>query len=276
LGQGWARGLLGGSTGGWETAAQQILYPDDFNGILAACPDPVTFTSYVNANIYEDRNYYFYDESLPWLRRPRPGQRDHYSGTAFEAGKGPVFVDAYGQVTQTMEEGNHLELAMGTHSRSCGQWDIWEATFGPACDDGYPCRLYNKLTGEINHTVAAYWRENFDLAHIVKRDWSVLGPKLKGKLRIAVGGSDTFYLTNAVLDFHKILKELGSDAEVIVGTHEGLGYQHCFNGYMYDRAGKPLPNAVSRNHYLQMNIPRFAEHWVKSSPEHADVSSWRY
>eukprot|EP00746_Dinoflagellata_sp_MGD_P042260 gnl/MRDRNA2_/MRDRNA2_20246_c0_seq1.p1 gnl/MRDRNA2_/MRDRNA2_20246_c0~~gnl/MRDRNA2_/MRDRNA2_20246_c0_seq1.p1 ORF type:complete len:618 (+),score=113.67 gnl/MRDRNA2_/MRDRNA2_20246_c0_seq1:69-1922(+) len=274
LGQGWARGLLGGSTGGWETIAQQVFYPDEFNGMLAACPDPVTFTSYVNTNIYQSRNYFFYDDK--WLKRPRPAMRDHYSGQAFQDGKGPAFVDSYGQITQTTEEANHQELAQGTHSRSCGQWDIWEATFSPACPDGFPCRLYDKRTGEINKTIAQHWKDHFDLAHIIERDWVTLRPKLKGKMRIAVGGSDTFYLTNAVMDLKNVLERLGSDAEVTIGSHEGIGYQHCFNGYLYDREGKVLPNAVTRNYYLQMNIPVFAKNWVNSAPQTADITSWRY
>lgn len=31
---------------------------------------------------------------------------------------------------------------------------------------------------------AAYWRENYDLSHILCRDWPTLGPKLRGKLWI--------------------------------------------------------------------------------------------
>lgn len=46
----------------------------------------------------------------------------------------------YGVIVATMKESNHHELVMGTHSRSCGQWDIWEAVFGPACGNGFPCR----------------------------------------------------------------------------------------------------------------------------------------
>eukprot|EP00931_Biecheleriopsis_adriatica_P106550 TRINITY_DN80986_c0_g1_i1.p1 TRINITY_DN80986_c0_g1~~TRINITY_DN80986_c0_g1_i1.p1 ORF type:complete len:634 (+),score=83.63 TRINITY_DN80986_c0_g1_i1:48-1904(+) len=274
LGQGWARALLGGSTGGWESIAQQVLYPDEFNGMLAACPDPVTFTSYTTANIYKTENFYFYDDR--WLKRARPATRDTYSGQAFEVGKGPTFVDAYGQISQTLEEANHQELAQGTHSRSCGQFDIWEATFSPACSDGFPCRLYDKMTGNINKSVAQHWRENFDLAHIIERDWATLRPKLQGKMRIAVGGSDTFYLDNAVMDLKRVLEKLDSDAEITIGSHEGIGYQHCFNGYLHDESGNVLPNAITRNRYLQMNIPVFARHWVNSAPPTADISSWRY
>jgi len=32
IGEGWARALYGGSTGGWESIAVQIFYPDMFNG----------------------------------------------------------------------------------------------------------------------------------------------------------------------------------------------------------------------------------------------------
>jgi hypothetical protein len=32
------------------------------------------------------------------------------------------------------------------------------------------------MTGE-------YWREIYDLAHILQRDWATLGPELHGKLR---------------------------------------------------------------------------------------------
>lgn len=274
IGEGWARGLVGGSTGGWETFAQQVFYPTEFNGAYAACPDPLTFTSYVSANIYQSANYFFYDS--PWLRRPRPATRDHYSGTAFSEGIGPTFVDAYGEITQTLEEANHMENAQGTHSRSCGQWDVWEATFSPACPDGYPCRMYDKLTGVINHTVAEYWREHFDFAHILERDWQSLAPLLKGKLHLAVGGSDTFYLTNSVLDLRKVLERLGSDAEVIIGAHEGLGYQHCFNGYMYGPDGKSLPNSLTRLHYVQNFVPKLAQHFAATAPAGADTTSWRY
>jgi len=37
------------------------------------------------------------------------------------------------------------------------------------------------MTGAIDHGVARYWREHFDLGFILKRDWSTLGPKLEGR-----------------------------------------------------------------------------------------------
>ena len=40
IGQGWARFLYGGSTGGWEALGVQVKYPDEYNGAFVACPDP--------------------------------------------------------------------------------------------------------------------------------------------------------------------------------------------------------------------------------------------
>ena len=46
IGQGWARFVYGGSTGGWESLAVQMFYPDHYNGAFVACPDPVDFHAY--------------------------------------------------------------------------------------------------------------------------------------------------------------------------------------------------------------------------------------
>ena len=44
------------STGGWESLATQIFYPDSYNGVWSACPDPVDFHAYQNINLYDDPN----------------------------------------------------------------------------------------------------------------------------------------------------------------------------------------------------------------------------
>jgi hypothetical protein len=71
LGQGWARFMYGGSTGGWIPLAVQIMYPDEYNGCYAACPDPIDFRAYTVVDIYKDKNAYFLDS--PWKKTPRPG-----------------------------------------------------------------------------------------------------------------------------------------------------------------------------------------------------------
>jgi len=140
IGAGWARFMYGGSTGGWEALAAQVLYPDDFNGAWAACPDPIDFRAYTVVNIYEDKNAYIWEG--PFKKVARPGHRDYL-----------------GHLSATLEQMNRLELALGTKSRSGQQWDIWEAVYSPVGPDGYPKRIWDKRTGEMDHEVAKFWRE---------------------------------------------------------------------------------------------------------------------
>jgi len=42
IGAGWARGLFGGSTGGWESAATLIMYPDDYAYVTATATATAT------------------------------------------------------------------------------------------------------------------------------------------------------------------------------------------------------------------------------------------
>lgn len=246
----WARAMYGGSTGGWETLAAQIFYPDDYNGAWAACPDPVDFRAYSVVNIYDEANAYY--EEGPWRRTPRPGHRNYL-----------------GHVESTLEQVNHRELALGSHGRSGEQWDAWQAVFSPVGEDGYPQPIWDKLSGEIDPEVAAYWRENYDLSHVLERDWPVLGPKLRGKLHVYCGDMDNFYLNNAVYLLEAFLDKTTdppADAEVDYGDR----HEHCWNGD-HDNL-----NAVSRLRYHQRFIPRAVEHWLATAPDGADVSSWRY
>lgn len=250
IGEGWARFTYGGSTGGWEALATQIFYPDMFNGCFAACPDPIDFRAYTVVNIYEDKNAYYLDSR--WKRTPRPGHRDYL-----------------GHVSATLEEMNHRELALGTKSRSGDQWDIWQAVYSPAGADGYPKPIWDKLTGEIDRSVAEYWRENYDLGHILKRDWAKLGPKLEGKIHIYCGDMDNYYLNNAVYlveEFLKGTKNPFYGGEVDYGDRA----EHCWNG------DQTLPNHLSRLRYNQMYVPKILERIKKSAPPGADLTSWRY
>ena len=250
IGKGWARFMYGGSTGGWEAMAAQVFYPDEYNGAYIACPDPIDFRAYMVVDIYRHKNAYYIDDS--WKRTPRPGKRNYL-----------------GELAGTIEDMNHMELALGTKSRSGGQFDIWEAVYSPVGADGYPKPIWNKLTGEIDRSVAEYWREHYDLGHILKRDWKKLGPKLAGKLHIYVGEADNYYLNNAVYlveEFLKTTKDPAYGGEV---DYEPRA-EHCWNG------DHTRPNALSRLRYHQMFMPRAVERMLKTAPAGADLKSWRY
>ncbi len=249
LGQGWARFTYGGSTGGWEAMAVQMFYPDEFNGAWVACPDPIDFRHYTVVDIYKDRNAYYVEG--PFKRVPRPGQRNYL-----------------GHLSTTLEQANLRELALGTRSRSGDQWDVWESVYSPVGADGYPKPIWDKRTGVIDTTVAAYWREHYDLSYILRRDWRTLGPKLRGKLRLYVGDMDNYYLNNAVYEVEKFLRQADppSDAVVDYGDRD----EHCWNG------DHTRSNAYSRLRYPQMVLPWAVERMLLTAPPGADLRSWRY
>ena len=250
IGEGWARFTYGGSTGGWEAMAVQVFYPEEYNGAFVACPDPIDFRAYLTVNIYEDKNAYWYDSEFQTL--PRPGHRD-----------------SLGHIHASQYDYNRLEAVLGDRGRSGQQYDIWEATYSPMGEDGYPVRLWDKHTGEIDHEVAEYWKENYDLRHILERDWATLGPKLEGKLHIYAGDMDNYYLNNAVYLAENFLENT-SDPYYGGEVDYGDRAEHCWNG------DQENPNHISRLRYNTMYLPKILKRIEATAPQGADLSSWRY
>jgi hypothetical protein len=250
IGAGWARFMYGGSTGGWEALAAQILYPDEYNGCWAACPDPVDFRQYTVINLYEDENAYFWKG--PFARVATPAHRDYL-----------------GHLQATVEQTSRLELVLGTNGRSGGQWDIWQAVYSPVGADGYPKPIWDKRTGVIDKSVAAFWKENYDLVAILQRDWAKgLGRKLVGKIHIYVGEADNYYLNNAVYLADDFLR--AAEPYYAGEIDYGPRAEHCWNG------DHTRPNAISRLRYHQMFAPKIVERIEKSAPPGADLKSWKY
>ncbi len=249
IGQGWARFTYGGSTGGWEALATEVFYPDMYNGAFAACPDPIDFRAYTVVNLYKDKNAYALQGDAASVERP--AMRNYL-----------------GEVFTTQRDANHMELAQGDHSRSGGQYDIWQAVFGPAGADGYPKPIFDKVSGDIDSDVAAYWREHYDLSHIIERDWATLAPKLQGKIHIYVGSADTYYLTDAVYFAQERLEALQPawGGEIAYGDRA----EHCWNG------DPKLANAYSRLHYDVQYLPQIMARIKATAPKDADLTSWRY
>lgn len=250
IGEGWARFTYGGSTGGWEALAVQVKYPKEYNGCFAACPDPIDFRAFCLTNIYEDENAYF--KEGPFRKTMIPGHRDYL-----------------GNVSATLYDMNMRELVLGTKTRSGQQWDIWEAVYSPVGEDGYPKRIWDKKSGVIDKAVAEFWRENYDLAYIMNRDWSKSGNDWKGKIHIYCGDMDNYYLNNAVYLAEEILEETTDpyyDGEVDYGDRA----EHCWNG------DHDNPNYISRLRYHRMFIPKWAKEVRQRAPRDADLKSWMY
>jgi hypothetical protein len=247
IGEPWARTLYGGSTGGWESLAWQIFYPDMFNGVWTFCPDPVDFRYFQLINIYEDENAFY--PNADWKRTPlRPLMRG---------------VDD--QVYMTMMDLSHQEAVLGSRGRSGGQLDIFMAVFGPVGEDGYPWLLYDKWTGEIDKGVVDHWRENYDLRHILERDWETLGPKLVGKLHIYMGDMDTYFLEEATRLLEQFLE--GTTDPYYGGSFDwGERQPHCYSG---------TPEFPGQTAYQRV-LPLMLDRILTTAPRGADVRSWRY
>ncbi len=209
----YARVLTGGSTGGWESLALEVLHPDFFGGTWTMYPDPIDFRRYQLVDIYSDDNafvapgYEYMVPERPMMRTPE------------------------GQVVQTMRQMSQLEEVMGSHGRSAQQFEAWEAVYGPVGEDGYPRPLFDKRTGKIDRSVANYMREHgYDLAAYMKANWAKLGSGWKGKLHLYVGDMDNYYLNLAVYLLEDYLKTTDSDATFEYGRpKKGHGWQPMTN-----------------------------------------------
>jgi S-formylglutathione hydrolase FrmB len=254
IGEAWARSLYGGSTGGWRVLGLQVFYPDFFNGAWAACPDPIDFSAYSLVNLYQDKNAFY--AGGPWKEVPIPMERT-----------------ADGKVLSVMEDAIRFELVLGTKGRSGEQFDIWQAVYSPAGEDGYPKLILDPHTGVIDHQVAEYWKEHYDLNHIMQRDWKTLGPKLAGKLHFAVGDADSYYLDHAVRLTEKFLestKDLAKGPYYAGDFDYGPGMPHCYTGNPH------VPMSVSGPTINQRLMPLMMDHMISTAPPGADTRSWRY
>lgn len=183
------RFLTGHSSGGWSSLWLMITHPDYFAGVWSSAPDPVDFRDFTGINLYAPGENAFKDRE----------------------GKARPIARMNNVPTITVRDFMTMESAQGPG----GQLSSFEAVFSPRGPDGQPLRLFDRKTGAINPEVAKTWQA-YDINLYLRKNWKQLAPKLAGKLHIIVGDKDNFYLDGAVRLLEKTLKELGSDAEVII------------------------------------------------------------
>ncbi len=235
----WARMLTGGSTGGWISLAHQVMYPDFYGGVWSLCPDGVDFRYHQIVNVYADTNAYWANRGS-WMKIDRPDSRR-----------------PDGNITTMMKDENWYESVVGDHSRGGGQWDIWEATYGPVGTDGYPVPIWDKRTGVIDQRVAAYWKEHYDLRSILETHWPTLGPKVADKLNVYVGDADSYFLNMGVHLLDAYLKTTTNPKHTGEIVFQPMA-PHCW--------GPGLPELLGK----------MIAHIERTAPSGADVRSWRY
>jgi hypothetical protein len=178
-----ARFLMGHSSGGWSVLWLQTHYPKIFAGCWSSAPDPVDFRSFLNVDLYAEKNL-FVDKNgelrplamigyrFPWLYL-----RDIYR-------------------TENV-------ISRGEQQHS------FEAVFSKKGGDGCPESLCNPETGEINSKTVAQWK-NYDIALYLKSEWNGIKQDLDGKVRISVGEQDNWRLNLPVHLLDEEMKKLGS------------------------------------------------------------------
>jgi Putative esterase len=237
----YARALTGGSTGGWETLALQTYHPGFFGGAWVFYPDPVDFRRLGIVNIYGDKN--FFETSEEWVHAPRFMQRS-----------------SDGQPRITNRQLTDFESVLGTKLRSAGQFAIWQATYGPVDDDGYPKPLWNATTGEIDPSVANYMRDHgYDLRSYLESNWKTIGPILAGKIHVFCGDMDNYYLNLGVY----LLQDFLVNAE-----NPAYGGSFQFGRPMKGHGWQPTTNFEL--------IKNIAEQISRNTPGSEQAGSWHY
>ncbi len=181
------RFLQGHSSGGWATLQLQINYPQIFGGTWSTSPDPSDFHDFTGVDLYAPHaNVYKRADGTPY-----PLVRDHE------------------RVVGTFEQFARSEIVLGPYGGLLASF-VW--VFSPRGTNGQPLKLFNRNTGEVDPAVVSYWRNHFDLAHIVASTWSQRGPLLRGKIHVIVGTADTFYLDGPAHKLDAVLQGLHADA----------------------------------------------------------------
>jgi S-formylglutathione hydrolase FrmB len=180
------RFLNGHSSGGWATLQLQVNYPKIFGGTWSTSPDPSDFHVFSGIDLYApNANVYRKPDGSPW----------------------PI-MRMGGKVVVTLEQYARMEQVQGPYG---GQLASFEWVFSPKSDSGAPKQMFNRVTGDVDPAVVAYWHDHYDLAHIVETNWSQLKPDLKGRVHLFVGTADTFYLDGAAHAFEGVLNRLGGE-----------------------------------------------------------------
>jgi S-formylglutathione hydrolase FrmB len=181
------RFLQGHSSGGWATLWLETRYPKIFGGTWSTSPDSSDFHDFTGPDLYAPHaNLY---------RRP--------DGSPY-----PLVRDK-GKVVVTIEQFAKLEQTIGPYG---GQFASFDWVFSPRGPDGRPIPMFNRATGDVDPAVVAYWKDHYDIANLVTRQWPTIGPDLHGKIHVIVGTADTFYLDGAAHKLQAALDALHADA----------------------------------------------------------------
>jgi S-formylglutathione hydrolase FrmB len=183
------RFLTGHSSGGWATLWLQTRYPKMFGGTWSTSPDPSDFHDFTGADLYRPNANVYVDPS----------------------GKPIPLVRMDGKDVANFQDFAKLEAVLGPYG---GQMASFDWVFSPKGPDGRPLQMFDRRTGAVNPAVVAYWRDNYDIAYRLERNWPSLKNDLDGKIHVIIGTADTFHLDGAARRLKAVLEHLGAKADV--------------------------------------------------------------
>lgn len=204
-----SRFLTGHSSGGWFALWTLVQHPALFGGSWPTAPDPVDFRSFLGVDLYEPGANLYRVEG-----KARPLERDH------------------DRVLTTIETEAQVETVLG---HTGGQLQSFDWVFSPRRADGTPVPMFDRETGAVDPGVAAYWRNHYDIGHLIEAEWPRLRRNLDGKVHITVGTADSYYLDGSVRQLEAAFRKVGAHADftyVPNATH-GMSSLYARNG---DRA----------------------------------------
>ena len=169
--------MSGHSSGGWSALWLQVTYPAIFGGEWSISPDPVDFRDFMGTDLTVSTPHNFFATSYTMLGLP-------------------------------------MGRFVGYEDWERRQFTSFESVFGPTDAKGNVEPLFDRTSGVIDPSVARYWEAHYDIARILRDEWPQVGPELRGKIHIFVGGADNFHLEAPVVLLKHELQTLGSDAEI--------------------------------------------------------------
>ncbi len=180
-----ARLINGHSSGAWSAIWLTLNHPETFGACWASSPDPIDFTAFQMTDLYADRSAFESDsgELTP----------------SYRVGIAPR-VDVT-RMTVRQEVG--VEHAMAPLGDSGQQWGAWHAIFSDRVPGKRTPRwAFDPISGIIDRDVIDREWSRYDIARMVLSRWSEMEPLL-GRLRIAVGTQDSYFLNRSVARFQE-------------------------------------------------------------------------
>ncbi len=214
-----ARFVGGHSSGGWSSLWLQVAYPDFFGGVWSTAPDPVDFRDWQGTNIYEANANVYSDPKGNKRPLARRGER----------------IMAYYENFTKMDD----VLGRGGQIRS------FEAVFSPLDENQIPKKCWDRETGIVRSDVVDYWKQ-YDISLKLKNNWAELESRLKSKIHVYMGDTDTFYLEGATILLGERLKKLGSDA--VIEIFPGKDHMNLLDRNLRARINKEMSEQFRKSH----------------------------